>query len=644
MFRLISKYFLFLVIVLTAAGCEKSKYTDAMEYIREIEPNEASYEAFEITEGNVYAAEIAKVKKNISDTDIYKTWQPSGTLITFEIESNADKFMPYIAYSNNSGNTFFAVFDPSKKQRINFITSADGWQYFEFGDRRNLAEGKKFGGFKYWFRFISSHICDSINYEKIEQNSIVTRTFSGNNGHIDISELLVSENGYYQIDIDSHDLASDKYSFVINCQSREITSGNDHEDYYSNKIDPLIYARFESNLTHLLVTGKLLTDLTENSEETFEISFKKQPENEELEPNDTFNYANILNSDHISGELAKEKKQILGELKEDEDWFRFEVEKGDILNIKVTPENSYPFTAEIWANSYNFTGSGLIPLRAGRLSGIETNNINMIAPFNGSLYLDLSGTDLRYNLEITKEKIEEALEFESPEKEIELHECGWKFYRWNMKPESNFAEITLKSPGNSAGLYVFDRDFLPYAFPEPLETTKFFVRKYERTDSLLLAFYLGNCDVNSEEKLILSISESLSETEKTEYNVENAVQKVMLNTSFTGFFNTDNNLYENNFEFTASEDGTVYIMTSPYRQATDFDIDTVVSLTHGNKILAQSDDMISVIHFNKYSFISQSVKAGETYTFKVTPFMSESSNIEAMNIIGFYTIDLIFRQ
>ena len=637
------KYFSFLLFLPLFSGCEHTKYIDSAEYIYEVEPNEATYQALEISEGNIYAAEIAKPKENSADTDLFKIWLPSGTLITFEFESREKNFEPYIGHTDNLGNYTFAVFKVPGKRRAAFVTTADGWQYFEIGDKRNTGNEKKTGGFKYWFRVISSHICDTENYEKIESNSMLKRVFSQNGSHIDILEPVFEKSALYQINVDTKNMLSDKFSFVMNCGSREIVAGNDDEDYYSNKIDPLIYSRLEGNLRHLSVTGRMLLDLDEAEDEVFDISFTQQPGSEELEPNDTFNYANIIDSTDISGYLDKEKKNILGEESDDEDWFRFKVEKGDILSFRITPENPNPFIAEIWAGSYDITGSGLIALRASMLSGIETHNINMLSPFNGELYLDLLGNDVPYNIEISRNNEIETFDSYAGELETELPDCGWKFFRWNADKEKNLAEITLSIPENLAGLYIFDSSLMPSATPDPAETVRFFSRKYELTESLVFGISIGNCEQNSGEKLRLSIEESISKPEKWTHGTDKNPVKIKTDSAYFGYFDTDSDFYENTFEFTAERDGTVYISTSPDRGSTAFDIDTVMTLLHNGVEIATSDDMIPTIHFNKYSFITHKVKKEETYTVKITPFMSESSNISAMNLKGYYILDLYLK-
>lgn len=640
--RKLLKYLVFIPAIFLLA-CEHTEYIDSMEYIRETEPNEATFQALEIVEGSAYAGEIAKPKGKTSDTDLYKIWLPSGTLITLEFESREEKFEPYVGHTDNLGNYSYAIFEPLGKHRSTFVTTADGWQYFEIGDKRNTGDGKKFGGFKYYFRVVSKHICDADDYEKIELNSDVARTFSQNGVHVDILDIKLEKNDLYQFDIESKNMLSDKFSFIMNCGSREIAAGNDDEDYYGNKLDPLIYTRLEKNLRYLFVTGGIVLDLSEKQVEKFTVSMKRQPKSKELEPNDTYNYANVTDSPIVSGYLDKEKKNIVGETGDDEDWFRFDVEKGDILSIRIEPENPQPFIAEMWASSYGVTGSGLIALRASMLSGNEDHVMNMFSPFNGQIYLDLIGSDIPYKLEIKRDNTLKSLNSGEGDLEIELPDCGWKFYKWNFSEDSDFAEITLSVPGNFAGLYIFDKDYMPYANPEFLESTKFFIRKYEKTESLVLGLYIGECEQNSGQKLNLSVTETVNPPEKWNHGTDKNPVKISAGKGYQGYFDTDSDFYENFFEFTADRDGTAYILTFPDRASTAFDIDTVVTLLQNGEIADSSDDMMQTIHFNKYSFVSHEVRKGETYTVKVTPFMSESSNISAMNIKGSYILDLYLK-
>ena len=642
--RIFLKYFCFSLMLILCSGCEHTKYVDSMEYIRETEPNGSTFEALEIEEGPAYSGEIAKPKKDYYDTDLYKIWLPSGTLLTFEFESDEKNFEPYIGHTDNLGNYTFAVFSLPVKHRATFVTTADGWQYFEIGDKRNtVEEGKKVGGFKYWFRVISSHICNAENYKKIKPDSTIERKFAQNGNNIDILEVKLDKNGIYQFDIDTKNLLSDKFSFVMNCGSREIAAGNDDEDYYGDKIDPLVYTQLEKNLRYLFVTGRIVLDLDETETEKFTVSMKKQPESEELEPNDTFNYANIIDSDNVSGYLDKEKKNILGEESDDEDWFRIKVEKGEILSFKITPGNPNPFIAEIWGESYNITGNGLIALRGSMLSGIETHNINMLSPFNGEFYLDLLGSDVPYSFEISRDNTIETLDSDEGDFETELPDCSWKFYKWSFSKESDLAEITLSVPENLAGLYIFGSDYLPFVMPDPAETVRFFLRRYELTENLILGLYIGECEQNSGQKLTLSIEESVSKPEKWTHGTEKTPVKITTDKAYLGYFDTESDFYENFFEFKAERDGTIYISTSPDRESTGFDIDTVMTLLHDGVETDTSDDMIQTLHFNKYSFIAHEVNAGETYTIKITPFMSESSNISAMNLKGYYILDLYLK-
>ena len=644
-------FLIFMIFFAIFSGCEHTKYVDSMEYVKENEPNESTFQALEIEEGTPYSGEIAKPENDTADTDLYKIWLPSGTLISFEFESREENFEPYIGHTDNLGNYSFVIFSQNvNKHRATFVTTADGWQYFEIGDKRNTYDTEDpaaktlFGGFKYWFRVISSHICNKEDYQKIKSNSTLKRNFAQNGEHIDILEAELDSNGIYQFNIDTENTLSDKFSFIMNCGSREIVAGNDDEDYYRNKIDPLIYTRLEKNLRHLLVTGRILLDLDETETENFTVSMKKQDDSAELEPNDTYNYANIVGTAAVSGYMETEKTDIMGEITDDEDWFRFEVEKGEIMNIKITPETAEAFIAEIWASSYTITGSGLIPMRASRLSGIETHMMNMLVPFNGQLYLDLIGSGIRYSFETEKSSRPDSFDSEESPLETEIPDCGWKFYKWKFSGEENdLAEITVSIPENIAGLYVFDSDYLPYAEPEPAGTTRFFVRKYEKTENLVFGIYIGKCEQNSGEKLTLSVTESQNQPEKWTHGTDKNPIKIEAGKAYQGFFDTNSGFYENFFEFTPEKDGTAYIMTSPHRESTWFNIDTVMTLLHDGAETASSDDMLKAVHFNKYSFISHEVKKGEKYTIKITPFMSESSEISAMNIKGSYILDLYLK-
>lgn len=637
------KYFGFFLVVSALSACGETKIVESGDYVWEIEPNGTLSQAMEIEEGNTYAAEIAVPAGNTEDSDLYKVWFPSGTLVTFEFESDAEDFEPYIGHTDSLGNSSFAVFETQGRHKATFVMTATGWQYFEIGDRRNVSDGTKFGGFRYYFRFLSKHLCNGKNYDKIKSDSVLERVFSQKGNHVDILEVELPANGFYQFNVETENMLSDKFSFIMNCGSREIVAGNDDEDYYSNKIDPLIYTRLEKNLRHLFVTGRILLDLSETQDEKFRISMKKQPESSELEPNDTYDYANIIDSAKVSGYLDKLQKNIVGVIGDDEDWFRFEVEKGEIFSVKITPESANPFAAEMWATSYGITGNGFVPMRASMLSGIETHTMNILVPFNGQIYFDLIGNDVPYSFEISRAGGLEAFDSEKGELETELPDCAWKFYKWNFTGENNFAEIALSLPENLAGLYIFDRNYFPYAIPDPSEITRFFVRRYEITESLVFGLSIGNCEQNSGEKLTLSVTESENQPEKWTYGIEKNPIKIETGGAYQGFFDTDVGFYENFFEFTAEKDGTVYIMTSPDRESTASDINTVVTLMQNDAEIAVSDDMIETIAFNKYSFIAHKVKKGGKYTIKVAPFMTESSNVSAMNIKASYILDLYLK-
>jgi hypothetical protein len=71
-----------------------------------------------------------------------------------------------------------------------------------------------------------------------------------------------------------------------------------------------------------------------------------------------------------------------------------------------------------------------------------------------------------------------------------------------------------------------------------------------------------------------------------------------------------------------------------------YNIDTVIYLFKGDYLVDENDEMIDFMKFNRYSRLTWDVKKGEKYTVKVRPYMTESSNIEAMNVIGNYILDI----
>jgi len=60
----------------------------------------------------------------------------------------------------------------------------------------------------------------------------------------------------------------------------------------------------------------------------------------------------------------------------------------------------------------------------------------------------------------------------------------------------------------------------------------------------------------------------------------------------------------------------------------------------GPHFVIENDEMIEFLKFNRYSRLTWDVKKGEKYTVKVRPYMTESSNVEAMNITGNYILDI----
>ncbi|MBO4441427.1 hypothetical protein J5834_04840 [bacterium] len=638
------RFFLPLFLLLLS-GCANERYTDPHEYIRETEPNGMLYNAFEIDEGRAYEGKIDEPLGG-ADSDVVKFWRPVGTRIFFEFETTDAGFQPYIAHTDGLGNYTFATMDGGGRYVVEFIASTGGWQYFEFGDRRNTRDdAEPVGGFYYYFRVLTKHICDEYDYPLLKNGETANLEFRGADEPVRILELGFSEPGYYQTDLDSPELSSDKFAFILDCESGEVAGGSDDEDFYSSKLDPLIYASLYPVSRNLLAIGKVLNDFSDSSSEIFSVSFKKQPENEELEPNDIYGYANIVSSESLSGSLADDKKGAAGGVVDDEDWFRFILERGDLISVSVTPDSGEPFIAEMWAASYPLTSGGAVPLRANQLSGRETNVINMVMPFSGSLYFDLVGRGIGYSLDIKRGGEIPSLEFDGSGNaviEVEPADCGWRFFKCRFPEASERYEISLSSPQDDmVGMHVFDSSLLPFAYLGPAGFIRFFAGRSDRTNSLVLGLYLNECEKNSGHKLDLAVRLSKSEIRDWTQDTDTTPVKAGQGGSFRGFFDTNRGFYENFFEIEIENDGFLYAETSRDPQNA-FDINTVMTLFQDDAVVAESDDMIETIGFNKYSYLSKRVKKGEKYLLKVTPFMSESSNISAMNIAGSYILDIGF--
>ena len=625
-------------------SCSESKL-DLENYILESEPNEMTFQAMEIEAGNMYVAEITLRNDGEADSDLYKIWRPAGTEVTIEMESGEKDFFPYIGHADNMGHAEFVIFESPGQYKSVFVTSVDGWQYFEIGDVRNTDEdGPKYGGFDYYFRISSKSICGSAVYETIDAEMKLDREFDKSQSGNDIVELNVEEDGHYQFKIDSGTLESDKYTFIFNCDSGESAAGNDDEDYNSNMMNPLIYSRLESNLRYLAVTGRMLTDLNDEGLDRYTVSLKEQPDDNELEPNNLHNYANVTGLENVAGYLSKKPIAVLGETVEDQDWFRFDMVKGVVVDVTVRTEKGADITAEFWAGTYEVTGTTAIPLRFSSLSGTETHHVNMMMPFTGTAYFMLSGKDENYEFTVLEpEKIERLLSLNGVvQKKMDSPDCSWVFYKWTMPAEGDLFEVKLDALSSQAGIHVFSEDMLPYAFVEPAGLNRIFIRRYEKTGTLYFGFYLGSCEQLSDNSMNLRIAEERSLV--IEWNNGLSIDPVKVTPgSYSGYFDTDNYFVENNFEIDIQEDGVLYVSTSPHRETTSFNIDTVVTVFRDGVQVAENDDMIVFLNYNKYSRLAIDVKKGEKYTVMVKPFMTESSHIPSMNITGNYILDIIIK-
>lgn len=623
-------------LILIMLSCTETKLLD--EYvIDETEPNSATYEANEIEEGQVYRGKISDLKEDEgADTDLFKIWKPAGTLIKITFETESKGFQFYAGHSDVAGHGEFVIADGPGRFEAEFVTSVDGWQYFEVGDRRNTsAESDFLSGFTYYFRVSSTHLCNE-PIDEIKAGDKKVLSFENSDSGSILFRPVFNESGHFQLDIDSPDMMTDKAMFVLDCNSGEPAAGNDDESYYDNLIDPLIYSTFAKDGNYLGVVTRLLADLRMTGSEDFILTMKKQPENNELEVNNFYNYANRTGWKNVSGKLQKSVENP------DSDWFKFDVFKGQLLNIEVNSFEGDVFDGQIWIGSYPVTGSTIIPLRFSRLSQKETHYLNMFMPFSGSAYFLIEGNSLDYEFNVTaKEEIDElAVYDEVVSTVLTTKDCSWDFFRWTMPDEANVYEVNARGQTSQAGFHVFTADYLPYVFVEPDDNTRFFVHRYSKTEELTLGFYYKNCDQNSENSMALRIFPVEENYHKWNNGFKNDPVFFDGDGVYQGFIDTDNYFVENSFSIEIPRDGTMYLTTAPDINDEEYKIDTVISLYKGSNLVTDNDEMIDFMKFNRFSRLAWPVKKGEKYTVKVRPFMTESSNIEAMNITGNYILDI----
>lgn len=622
------------LVLLLVVSCSRNELLD--EHVRdETEPNNATYEANEIEEGFIYRGKINKLKGE-ADSDLFKIWKPAGTMIALVFESDSEDFLFYAGHSDAAGHGEFVIADAPGRFVANFVTSVNGWQYFEVGDRRNTSLKKEFySGFTYYFQVSSAPIC-SFETGNLKSGESLTLNFHNDNSESYFFRPIFNSNGFFQLDVDSVEFLTDKAMFVIDCDSGELVAGNDDESFYDNLLDPLIYKEFAEDGNYIGVITRLLADLRGSGKEEFRLSLKKQKDNEELEANNFYNYANVPGWENVKGKLVKNGDSP------DEDWFKFDFFKGQIINIDTSAGVGDSFDAQIWVGTYPATGSTIIPLRFSKLSANENHQLNMLMPFTGSAYLKLEGDNLEYEFSVNEgEEIETLANVEGKVlKTIESKDCSWGFFKWNMPEEDNVFEIMALGKSNTAGFHIFDSELLPYAFIEPDDLTRFFIRRSDKTESLTLGLYYKNCDQNSENSMALRIAP----VEENFHEWENGYSDDPViydgDGSYQGFIDTDNYFIENSFDIIAPKNGTLYLATAPDKTLMDYNIDTVIYLYKGSYLIDKNDEMIDFLRFNRYSKLSRDVEKGEKYTVKVRPYMTESSNIQAMNVIGNYILDI----
>jgi len=613
--------------------------------IDEEEPNELTYQANEIEEGNIYRGFIDNPVGNVADTDLFKIWKPSGTVIVFEFESEDEKFRPYVGHASSSGQNEFVLFPMPGRHIAEFVTAVSGWHYFEVGDMRNVfEEGGKYGGFKYYFRVRSYHLCNDRPEKVLKTGKEYSGSFSDTYGNIEAVSVEIEENRYHQINLFSmNENVSDKFMFIYDCDARQTIIGNDDMDYYSRQYDPLIYGRLERKSDIILIIGRILANLTKTATDEFNISLKIQEPDRELEPNNLYSYANRTGMGPVSGELSSKPVIISGVSGDDVDIFKYSFQRGELVNFTIETENSREYMAQFWIGSYSETGSMILPLRFSQLSGEKTHNVNMFIPFTGAGYLFLEGSGVPYTFYVEKrDNVPSLFSFDNRVYEkFNTPDCKWVFRKWKMPLEGDVFEIKVSGRESPAGIHVFSSDYYPYAFVPPDDNNRFYIHRYEKTEELVLGLFFSNCDQDIENDMELRIVPEKANYVKWDYGFETMPIEISGNGSYQGFIDTDNYFVENIFKFEAWADGILHLTTAAdINSLNSFHINTVITLLEDESEVAKNINMIEFMNHNRYSYLKYPVVKGAQYQVRTGPYMSSSSHVPSMNIVGHYILDI----
>lgn len=639
-----------LLAVFAMLSCEKV-YNPT--YNGEKEPNNDVFNANEILmEGATYSGTIDHPYKlngkMEGDIDVFELRAFPTKIYTLEFETAAGSFMPYAEITDEYGLSKFAFYKPGSKNIMEIFNPNGGGLYIAVGDAMNIhpENNKLYGGpdYRYYLRVTSRELCSEEIKETLFADNELSTDMLSPKGAIKYFRLPQLD-GYYSIQVDSANKDKNKKMIIVDCFVKGVVTGNDDLDALSELYDPYIYKKFGGIHDFVTVVDDWLVDFNQSYTDGFTVKLTAQEHGKELEPNNSFEFANYIEGTSAEGFLDSEEKIIEGETQADKDFFRLDEVGGKVMNFMVQILDDGEVTAETHGYAYNVVGTSIIPLKkntVGQAKG-ETLHFNALMPFTGTAYFTLQGAGINYKIDYSSSYPFEDI-YDSGEKEYFSDKCQTVFINYHL-PEINTpftgkVRLSVRSDTSKAGLYIYRDNNRPFIYLDPVEKNYFYLLKYFSMGKPVLGAFLETCDPKNKNSIIIGIDEMPLALESVDFD-KGGNHEIIPGTTYLGYFNSKKHFLENNFYFIPEKDGTIFISTAPYPDNGSPNIDTVLTVSDelGNE-LEKNDDMIESLSFNKYSFLRLDVVKGLKYMVKIKPFMDEDSNVDAMNIVGNYILDI----
>ncbi len=631
------KQIIFIFLSIIFLSCEEQS---GQSINREIGFNDDMTQAQQVFESQIYHGSINTSSDKI-DQDFYKFDAFSGEVVYFEFQTKKSDFVPYLFFQQKYGSLKFVVFQSGTKKIVKVFVQNDGAVWFSVGDYRNFnkKEPPFFGGksFQYWFKFKTGDICLSKLQDLSVSKELKDNLFDdkGSFKAYNFPEIR----GIYAVSLKS-DRKNDKKMMIYDCKAHYLCCGSDDIDKLSGNTDSRIYRNFTGKKNLKLIVDDWTTNFRDDTKTNeFTLKIEKQKKSEELEPNNTFEYANFLQTDEMSGNLAKKPFVIDGELQGDKDFFRVDIDKDTVVDFDITTFFKRNLLVESFAYAYNVTGMTIIPLKINSID-TETDEqyaVNLYMPFRGTLYFMLQGINLPYKFKFKKYKLKENVF--SGENIFQLERCKTKFVKFQYPFDVDKLKISVSDVNKKtdAGIYVY-ADEKPYILLDPVEKNTFYLLKNSISKNMVFGVFLNECEQNEDARVNLKIK-------KVDFNLidlkikSSDAKTVEAGNSYLGYFSSKLKLVKNRFEIVPKKDGILLVTTNPL--TSEEYLDTVLFLyDENNELLTKNDDMLNVLNSNRFSFLRFNVKKGKKYIIEATPFMDESSDIEAMNMEINYILDI----